>query len=143
VAQLDTQAAEQFKRAETLRGEGEAAPRRLVMDAAGALEKKLQVYIEVSKLYASAIKDYKGNWVPSVVMGGGHGTQTAGSGAQELLDLLTVKTARELGLDMSIRPPPRVAMPSRPDGREAVTQLCLCLEYQNEPLGKKYWEDGP
>jgi len=80
VAQLDTQAAEQFKRAETLRGEGEAARRRLVMDADGALEKKLQAYIEVSKLYASAIKDYKGNWVPSVVMGGGHGTQTDGSG---------------------------------------------------------------
>jgi hypothetical protein len=85
----------------------------------------------------------QGNWVPSVVMGGGHGTQTAGSGAQELLDLLTVKTARELGFDMSIHPPPRVAMPSRSDGCEAVIQLCLCLEYQNERLGKKHWEDGP
>jgi inorganic triphosphatase YgiF len=80
VAQLDTQAAEQFKRAETLRGEGEAAPRRLVMDAAGALEKKLQAYIELSKLYASAIKDYKGNWVPSVVMGGGMGRRRPGRG---------------------------------------------------------------
>ena len=105
VATLDTQAAEQFKRAETLRGEGEGARRRLVMEADGALEKKLQAYTEVAKLYASAIKDYKGNWVPSVVMGGGNGSQTAGSGAHELIDLLTVKTARELGLDMSIRTP--------------------------------------
>ena len=104
VAQLDTQAAEQCKRAETLRGEGEGTRRRLVMAADGALEKKLQAYIEVSKLYPNAIKDYKGNWVPSVVMGGGnrHGTQTAGSGAQEIVDLLTIKTARDLGLDMSI-----------------------------------------
>ena len=68
VAQLDTPAAEQFKRAETLRGEGEGARRRLVMEADRALEKKLQTYSEVSKLYASAIKDYKGHWVPGVVM---------------------------------------------------------------------------
>jgi len=40
-------------RAETLRGEG--ARRRLVMEADGAQEKKLQAYIEVSNLYASAI----------------------------------------------------------------------------------------
>jgi hypothetical protein len=51
------------------------------MDADGALEKKLQACTEVGKLYASTIKDYKGNWVPSVVVGGGNGVQTAGSGA--------------------------------------------------------------
>jgi hypothetical protein len=105
VAQLDAKAAEQFKLAETLRGEGEAARRRLVMEADGALEKKLQAYMEVSKLYAAAIQNYKGNWVPNVVMGGGNGNgthPTAGSGAQELIDLLTVKTAKELGLDMVI-----------------------------------------
>jgi len=102
VAKLDAEAAEQFKRAETLRGEGEASRRRLVMEADGALEKKLQAYIEVSKLYAAAMQNYKGSWVPSVVMGGGTGTQTAGSGAQELINLLTAKTAQELGLGMSM-----------------------------------------
>jgi hypothetical protein len=79
VAQFDTQAAEQCKRAETLRGEGEAA-RRLVMDADGVPEKKLQAYIEVSKLYANAIKDYKGNRVPSVVMGVGMGRRRPSRG---------------------------------------------------------------
>ena len=105
VAKLDTQAAAQFKLAETLRGEGEAARRRLVMEADGALEKKLQAYMEVSKLYAAAIQNYKGNWVPNVVMGGGNGNgthPTAGSGAQELIDLLTVKTAKELGLQLDM-----------------------------------------
>jgi len=67
-------------RAETLHGEGEGARRRLVMEADGVLEKQFQAYIEVSKLYASAIKDSKGNWVPGVVMGGGNGTHTAGFG---------------------------------------------------------------
>jgi hypothetical protein len=85
VAQLDTQAAEQFKRAETLRGEGEGARRRLVMDADGSLEKKLQAYIEVSKLYANAIKDYKGNWAPSVVMGVGTGRRRLGLGRRSSL----------------------------------------------------------
>ncbi len=103
VAQLDAEAAKQFKLAETLRGEGEGARRRLAMEADGALDKKLQAYMEVNKLYAGAIQNYKGSWVPNIVMGGGNGMQTAGSGAQELINLLTVKTAQDLGLDMSIR----------------------------------------
>jgi hypothetical protein len=44
VAQLDTQAAEQFKRAETPCGEGEGARRRLVMEADGALGKKPHIH---------------------------------------------------------------------------------------------------
>jgi hypothetical protein len=38
-------------------------------------------------------------------MGGGNGNgthPTAGSGAQELIDLLTVKTAKELGLQLDM-----------------------------------------
>jgi hypothetical protein len=38
-----------------------------------------------------------------VGMGDGHGTQTAASGAQECIDLLRVKTAKALGLDLRIR----------------------------------------
>ena len=102
VARLDAQAAEQFKLAETLKGEGEAARRRLVMEADGALEKKLLAYVQVSQNYATAIQNYKGNWVPNVVMGGGNGNHATGSGAQELIDLLTAKTARELGLSLNI-----------------------------------------
>lgn len=101
VAELDAQAAEQFKLAETLRGEGEAARRRLVMEADGALEKKLGTYERVSQYYATAIQNFKGNWVPSVVMGQ-NGNNVAGSGAQELIDLLTVKTAKDLGLNLSV-----------------------------------------
>lgn len=44
------------------------------------------------------VANYKGAWVPSVVMGG----QQAGSnGAQALVDMLTAKTARDLSLDMT------------------------------------------
>ncbi|MDP3734934.1 MAG: SPFH domain-containing protein [bacterium] len=101
VARLDAQAAEQFKLAETLRGQGEAARRHLVMEADGALEKKLATYERVSQFYATAIQNFKGNWVPSVVMGN-NSSHVAGSGAQELIDLLTVKTAKELGLSLNV-----------------------------------------
>lgn len=70
------------------------------MNADGALDKKLQTYLEAQKVWAEAVKGYQGNWVPGVVMGGGqNGTA---SGAQDLVNLLTAKTARELGLDLSV-----------------------------------------
>ena len=102
VARLDALAAEQFKLAETLRGQGEAARRQLVMEADGALEKKLATYERVSQYYATAIQNFKGNWVPRVVMGGGGNNHVAGSGAQALIDLLTAKTAKELGLNLNV-----------------------------------------
>lgn len=101
VAKLDTEAAEQFKKAETLRGEGEAARRKLVMEADGALEKKLGAWLESQKAYAEAIGKHQGQWVPSVVMSpGGAGGQV--NGAQTLIDLFTIRAAKDLGLDLSM-----------------------------------------
>lgn len=100
VAQLATKEAEQFKQAEILKGQGEAERKRLVMAADGALDPKLKAYIEVNAKYAESIANYKGNWVPGVVMGeGGKG----GNGAQDMINLLSVKTAKELGLDMTMK----------------------------------------
>lgn len=100
VAQLATKEAEQFKLAEILKGQGEAERKRLVMAADGALDPKLKAYIEVNAKYADAISNYKGNWVPGVVMGGVGGKS---NGAQDMIDLLSVKTAKELGLDMTMK----------------------------------------
>jgi len=47
------------------------------------------------------MKDYKGQWVPNVVMSGGQKGQNVNA-AQSLLDLFMVKTARDLSLDMSV-----------------------------------------
>lgn len=73
----------------------------MVMNADGALVQKLEAYVKVNSLYAKAISEYKGNWVPSVSMGGSDG-KTA-SGAQELIQMLNAKTALELGLNMNIK----------------------------------------
>lgn len=101
VARLDADAAEQFKRAERLRGEGEAARRTALMRADGALDKRLEAYVKVAEVYAEAIKGYQGNWAPGVVMGGGSGTTgVPGAGANQLVELLTARTAHDLSLDM-------------------------------------------
>lgn len=102
VAQLDAQSAEQTKRKETLLGEGEGARKRAVMQADGALEKKLAAWLEAQKYWSEAASNYKGNWVPGVVMGNNGGSSVAGSGAQQFMDLLTVKTAKDLGLDLQV-----------------------------------------
>ncbi|OHB21180.1 MAG: hypothetical protein A2939_01995 [Parcubacteria group bacterium RIFCSPLOWO2_01_FULL_48_18] len=104
VARLDAQAAAQTKLKETLLGEGEGARRRAVMQADGALDRKLTAWLEAQKVWAEAISKYQGAWVPSVVMGSG--TSVAGSGAQQFMDILTAKTARDLGLDLSNRSTP-------------------------------------
>jgi len=104
VAELDKEAAAFTKAQLILLGEGESKRKKLNMEADGALNPKLEAWIEVNKHYANAIQGYQGNWVPGVVMGGGEngGANVAGGGAQQLIDMLSVKTARDLSLDMDI-----------------------------------------
>lgn len=100
VAQLNAKAAEQYKISETLKGEGEGARRRLVMQADGALDKKLEAYVKVNEFYAGAIKDHQGSWSPAVQMGAGAGG--GGMNAEQLIQLFTAKTAHDLSLDMTL-----------------------------------------
>lgn len=98
VARLEKEAAEFEKQKQILLGQGEGERKRLVMSADGALDKKLEAWVEVNKIYADAIKG--GNWVPSIVMGGSD--YKAGSGASDLINLMMAKTAKDLSLDMSV-----------------------------------------
>ena len=104
VAILAVKAAEAKKQQDTLLGEGEAARRKLVMEADGALEKKLEAWVSVNGKYADAIKGYGGAWVPSVVMGGAGNGGAIGAapagGAMDLVQLLTAKTATDLALEV-------------------------------------------
>jgi hypothetical protein len=100
VAQLDAEAAALTKKKDILIGEGEGEKKRLAMAADGALEQKLRAWITVNEKYADAISKYQGAWVPSLVMGGTGGVGHAGSGATDMINLLSVKTAKDLALDM-------------------------------------------
>lgn len=98
-AKVLAEAAEQYKREQILRGEGDAARKRLVMEADGALEQKLATYEHVQQMKWQAIGAYAGSWVPSVQMGQQDGN---GSGLPPWLDLMGVNAARELGLDFNM-----------------------------------------
>jgi hypothetical protein len=100
VAKLKAEAAEAYKQEQYLRADADATYKRRVMEADGALKQKLDAYIAVQQFYAAAIKDHAGPWVPSVVMGGGSASSV---GAMPLIDLLTAKTAKDLGLDLTVK----------------------------------------
>ena len=69
------------------------------MAADGALEQKLAAFVKVNQFYADAIAKHTGPWVPSVVMGGSTGGSNS---ALNLIDLLTVQTAKQLSLDPTV-----------------------------------------
>ena len=100
VAKLDKEAAEFTKQKDILIGQGAAEKRRLAMNADGALELKLKTYESVMAKFASEFAKQK--WVPELQMGT-NGTTTNGNAAVDMINLLTVKTAKDLGLDLKAR----------------------------------------
>jgi hypothetical protein len=101
VAALDLDSAKLEKEKQIALGEGESQRKKLVMMADGALEKKLEAYIKVNELYAKAIAEYKGNWVPTISQGSSS-ISGNGNGATALIDLLSAKAAKDLALDLSL-----------------------------------------
>lgn len=100
VAKLMAAAAEQTKMKDILLGQGESERRRLVLAADGALKQKLDTYQAVQAKWADAFANRK---VPTTVFGGGAGGVGSDSDAQILMQLLTVKTAKDLSLDTSTK----------------------------------------
>ena len=102
IAEAQVKEAELFKKAETLRGEGEAARKRLVMEADGQLDKKLDAVIKINAMYAKAIAEAQpGAWSPAVNMGSEG--KSGGANATNLVDLMTAKTAKDLGVDLGVK----------------------------------------
>lgn len=90
----------EYKQEQVLRGEGDGAYKRLVIQADGALAQKLETYENVMARFAEAIEKQK--WVPEVQMGAGAGTD-GGSNAMTLIEMMSVKAAKDLALDMSVK----------------------------------------
>jgi len=95
VAKLIADAEEQNKRANILKGEGEAAYKRLVTQANNNLELKLETYKEVQKNWAEAFSKFQGNLVPSYVSG-----SSGNSNAINWMEIMGMKAARDLNLDV-------------------------------------------
>jgi hypothetical protein len=93
-------AAVEYKQEQILRGEGDDAYKRLVIKADGALAQKLETYEAVMGRFAAAIEKQK--WVPEVQTGEGTGAD-GGSNAMTLIEMMSVKAAKDWALDMSVK----------------------------------------
>ena len=91
-AKIDSQATKTL-------ADAEAYAKQAVIEADGALDKKLAAYVEVQKAFAEAFSKAP---VPSVNMSGS-GANGRGGEAQDFLNLLTVKAAKDLQLDMNVK----------------------------------------
>lgn len=92
-------AAVEYKQEQILRGEGDGEYKRLVMQADGALKQKLEAWVQVNAKYAQEFGKQK--WVPEVQMGSSEGR--TGSSAEDLISLLTTRSAQDVALDMKIK----------------------------------------
>jgi hypothetical protein len=72
--------------------DAEAYQKAKVMQADGALEKKLAAQVEIQKAWADAFSKYTGAIVPQTQLGGNGG----GNGVMSLMDLMTIQTAKTL-----------------------------------------------
>lgn len=102
VAKLAQEAAGYKKREQILLGEGEAARKKLVMKADGALELKLKAYVESQRLWSDAFSKYSGNIVPNVEMGGSSSSRGA-NGMTEFMQIMSAKAAKDLSLDLQTK----------------------------------------
>ena len=94
---IQAQAAElEAKKIKTL-ADAEAYAKQRVMSADGALDKKLAAYKDVQRYWAEAFKGYQGNVTPQVVTGGNAGSV---NGATQFMEIMGVKAARDLNLDL-------------------------------------------
>lgn len=99
VAKLRKKAAEFDKEKNILIGEGEAKKKRLIMQADGALQQKLETYERVMAKFAEEFAKQK--WVPEMMMGN-CGGDPSGNSAMTFIDLMTVKAMNDLGLELAI-----------------------------------------
>ncbi|MDP3723033.1 MAG: SPFH domain-containing protein [Candidatus Omnitrophota bacterium] len=100
VAGLKALGAEHYKRQQILEGEGEAAKKRLVMEADGGLELKAKAAVDIARVQAEALKGAK--LVPDIVMGGGGGNMNAATAATDFMNIMTADATRRLGLNLGI-----------------------------------------
>lgn len=97
VQDLNTKKAASYKQQQILEGEGDAAKKRLVMQANGALEQKLDAWVKAQQMWADAFKNYQGNLVPLYQSGGANPGRNA---AQDFMEMLMMKTAKDLNLNL-------------------------------------------
>ncbi len=100
VAKLDRLAAAETKQKLILLGQGEAARKRAVMIADGALDKKLRTIENINKTWADAMSKYQGNLVPLI----NGGSSKGGSNAfEQAMQTVVLRNIKQLNLDLTVK----------------------------------------
>lgn len=100
VAEEDVKTAELRKRQMILEGEGEAAKKRLVMQADGALNQKLETWLKAEEMKWNAFAQFQGNLVP-LYQSGNAGSNS--NNAMQYMELMGLKAMKDLSLDMKTK----------------------------------------
>ena len=100
VAVLDAKAAYEEKKANILRGDGEAHRKRVVMLADGALSIKAKTWLAAQEIYAREFGKQK--WVPEIQISGSATSGTGGDAVSQFMNILSTKAAKDLALDMNM-----------------------------------------
>lgn len=80
--------------------DAEAYSKTRMMQADGALDKKLQTYQSVQETWAAAFKDFKGDLVPQFQTGAGTNSSNAGL---DFMQIMSAKAARDLSLQLDVK----------------------------------------
>lgn len=80
--------------------DAEAYSKSKIMQADGALEKKLATYKEVQQMWAEAFQNYKGDLVPKFQTGPTNGKGNAGL---DFMQIMGAKAAMDLNLEMGVQ----------------------------------------
>lgn len=149
VAEQKVNQADLYKKEQKLLGEGDAARRAAALAADGALELKINAYKEVNHNWAVEIGKQK--WVPDVMIGGNGSGGDGGNQALGLMQMLMLKTAKDLQLDTGIHakwvpsgegvpvPPPKgilgmeEPMPLNPEQRKDAFRIYVLIGERDMP----------
>jgi len=80
--------------------EAEAYAKRRIMEADGALEKKLEAYKDVQQMWATAFQNFQGDLVPKFQTGSNGGNGNAGI---DFMEIMGAKAAMDLNLEASVK----------------------------------------
>lgn len=80
--------------------EATAFKKKKIIEADGALEKKLDAYIQTQQMWAQAFENYTGDMVPQFQTGGSDGK--GGNAGTAFMDLMSAKAAKDLTLDLNV-----------------------------------------
>lgn len=94
----DLEAAKLEAQATRVRADAEAYKKRQVIQADGALEQKLDAFVEIHTAWADAFSKYEGRLVPNQVIGGSGNSNSMGT-ALSLQELMSIQLANQLNLD--------------------------------------------